>query len=448
MRLSFLTVLALLSLALLASGSASAEPASPVLTGTSPESPSFETSFRILGRGDGVGTSAVGHGLRAVASAADPTSAITIYTDPACAGPVAATGVLSELEGEGIPAGVAPGTTTEFFATQTDPDEPLDPSQCSDPGLVYRHVTGPPQAPVLTAVNPASPADDNMPRLIGSAEAGATISIYSDPSCAGAPLAAGSAAAFGAPGIPVAVADNSFTTFYAMAAWAGVTSACSTSFVSYREVTPPPQPEPPQSATPIVSPPAVVDPPGRPPAPKLHTEPGGRAHDTMPRVVGSSSGALRVDLFRSASCDGARAAAVSPAEFAAGVPVRVDPNSTTSFSAIAIDASGEHSRCSPEPALYSEDSAPPLTRITFGPGVKTRKRAPVFRFADIAADPPGTTFLCKLDRRPWRTCQTPWHLSRLRPTSHLVQIRAVDTAGNQEAVGAKRHFKVIARQGR
>jgi hypothetical protein len=441
-RCATLPVLAVFA-ALLLAPSAQAESASPVLTGSSPESPNFSTTPKIRGHSGGVGTSVVSRALGPIAATSGPTSTITLYTDAACAGPVAAAGQLIDLEGEGIEVSVAPGSTTEFFATQTDPDEPGSPSQCSAPGFVYRNVTGPPGIPVLSGVSPASPADDNAPLLTGSADAGATVSLFANASCSGSPLGSGTAAAFGSTGIQAIVPDNSTTTFHALASWAGVTSPCSLTSIAYQEVTVPPaeapQPQPPV----VVSPPVVVDPPGRPPAPKLHTEPSGRAHDTTPRVVGSVSGSVRVDLFRSAGCDGARAASATPSEFAAGVPVRVDANSTTSFSAIAIDASGERSRCSPEPAVYAEDSLPPLTRITFGPGVKTRKRAPVFRFADITGDPPGTTFLCKLDRRPWKACQTPWRLSGLRPKSHVVRIRAIDAAGNQETGAAKRRFKVI-----
>jgi hypothetical protein len=444
--LALLPIFALL--AALLPAVAEAAPAAPVLTGTSPESPNFSTTPKVRGRGGGVGTSVVSRAFGPVAATSGPTSTITLYTDAACTGPVAATGTLSDLEGEGIAVSVAPESTTEFFATQTDLDEPGTPSQCSAPSLVYRHVTGPPGMPVLSAVSPASPADNNAPLLTGSADAGATVANYANAGCSGSPLGSGTAAALGSTGIQAIVPDNSTTTFYALASWAGVTSACSVTSVTYQEVTAPPvEPEaPPKSEPPPgVSPPVVVDPPGRPPAPKLHTEPGGRAHDATPLVLGSVSGAVRVDLFRSESCDGARAASATPAEFAAGVPVRVDANSTTSFSAIAVDSSGERSRCSPEPAVYTEDSLPPLTRITFGPGVKTRKRAPIFRFADITGDPPGTTFLCKLDRRPWQACQTPWRLSRLRPKSHVVQVRAIDAAGNQETGAAKRRFKVVAR---
>lgn len=444
------TLVALVALlALLALPSAAqAEPSSPILTGTNPESPNFSTTPQIYGRAGGVGTSVVSRAFFGpVAAASDPNSTITIYTDAACAGPVAATGTLSQLEGSGIAVAVTPGSTTEYFATQIDPDEPGVPSACSSPGLTYRHVSGPPSAPSLTGVSPASPADHNAPRLFGSAEAGATVSIYTDPACAGAPLGAGNSVAFGSTGIEVFVADNSTTTFYAAAAWAGLLSGCSATSVTYQEVTAPPQDPGGQPGDPPptggVSPPAPT--PGRPAPPQLHTVPGGRANNAVPRVVGSAARAASFEIFRSEDCGGARAATASVAEFAAGVPIRVEPNSTTRFSAVAIDSDGERSRCSPEPVAYVEDSAAPVTRITFGPGVKTRKRTAVFRFADITGEPAGVSYACKLDGRPWKACQSPWRVPRLGVKGHLVRVRATDLAGNQETAPAKRRFKVVGR---
>ena len=43
----------------------------------------------------------------------------------------------------------------------------------------------------------------------------------------------------------------------------------------------------------------------------------------------------------------------------------------------------------------------PETRITFGPGLQDAARAAVFRFTDSTGQP-GTSFLCKVDRRSWR----------------------------------------------
>lgn len=428
---------------------AQAQPLAPVLMGTTPVSPGTLTTLRVLGREDGVGTSVASRAFRPVGTAAvNEESPVNVFTDPDCeAGSLVATGTLGELETVGIEVTVSPNSVTVFYATLTDLAQPGTPSACSA-GIVYRHVSGPPPTPDVTGVSPASPADDNAPRVGGSAELDATVAIYGDAACAGPVLAAGSGAAFAGAGIAVPVSDNSTTTFYAAATWAGMSSGCSVSSVTYQEVTvpseEPPGEEPPASSPGGSVPRAPVPIPGRPVPPKLHTEPGGRANDASPRVAGSAAGAALVAIFASESCGGAPVATGSPAELRSGFPVQVADNSATAFTGVSVAADGDRSRCTPEPVFYVEDSLPPLTKITFGPGVKTRKRSPVFRFADLTGDPPGTTFLCKVDRRPWKACQSPLKLKRLRPRKHVVRIRGIDAAGNREAVAAKRGFKVIA----
>jgi hypothetical protein len=77
------------------------------------------------------------------------------------------------------------------------------------------------------------------------------------------------------------------------------------------------------------------------------------------------------------------------------------------------------------------------------PGVKTRRRKAVFRFADTTEDPPGTNFLCKVDHHKWKPCSSPFKLRHLGFKRHLVRVKGIDAAGNAEAKGAKRRFKVI-----
>ena len=91
-----------------------------------------------------------------------------------------------------------------------------------------------PAAPNVTGTTPASGSDDNAPKVVGSAQAGSTVSIYTTADCSGAPVATGSAADL-ASGITVNVADNSTTTFRANASNADGTSACSSSSVTYTE---------------------------------------------------------------------------------------------------------------------------------------------------------------------------------------------------------------------
>ena len=93
-----------------------------------------------------------------------------------------------------------------------------------------------PSAPTLTGTSPSSPANENNPKLQGSAEAGSQVRIYTSSDCSGTPLAGGSAAALASPGITFTVPDNSTTTLRATATdQAGNTSSCSAP-VTYTEL--------------------------------------------------------------------------------------------------------------------------------------------------------------------------------------------------------------------
>jgi len=70
----------------------------------------------------------------------------------------------------------------------------------------------PPSAPVITATDPASPADNTTPRVRGTVGGAPTqVSVYTNATCAGAPAATGSAADFTGAGIPVTVPDGATT---------------------------------------------------------------------------------------------------------------------------------------------------------------------------------------------------------------------------------------------
>jgi hypothetical protein len=422
---------------------------------------------RIRGQGEEVVISmvpAAASGLRGavggpVGLAVDPSNAITIYEeDPTCSqsDAIAAIGTVGELEGTGIQVSVEPDSETTFYATQSDAS---GTSLCS-PGVTYRQVTTPPEPPVFASTTPASPADDNLPRLVGTADPEATVAIYANSTCSGPPLASGSGTAFGAAGIQVSVPDNSTTSFHATATLAGISSACSSSSISYQEVTPPkedpPKEEPPPGEGPGgggKAPEApggkadggspVPNPPGKPPAPKLRTVPAGTANDNTPLVVGTAQGAARVEVFGSAECKGPVLVSGSVSELSAGLRVQVVDDQTVTFYGVSIDGGGDRSACSPEPAVYVEDSTLPQTRITMGPGVKTRKRTAVFRFLDVAGEAPGTAYFCKLDGRKWRACHAPFRVKRLSRRPHLFQVKAVDPAGNREEKPARRRFAVV-----
>jgi hypothetical protein len=113
-----------------------------------------------------------------------------------------------------------------------------DVSDCSTSSITYTDET---PAPVFTATDPASPANNTQPRVKGTVGAGAhEVRIYRTSDCSG-PAVVDDAAAFTTTGIPVTVAQNSTTTFFAtMQDTNGDVSDCSTSSITYVTQAPPP----------------------------------------------------------------------------------------------------------------------------------------------------------------------------------------------------------------
>lgn len=316
-----------------------------------------------------------------------------------------------------------------------------------------------PATPVLTGTDPVSPGMSLTPAVQGSStgvikssfpglSAGATtfaggpgntIYLYPNKGCEGTPFGEGSASELDHAGIPVAVAAESTTFITAeQEDELGSFSGCSTP-IEYRQVKEVPKTEDPEGG-------GGGGTSGAPSPPRLHTVPGSGSNDSTPQVAGSAPGANLVKLFAVANCAGSPVAKVTPAELAAGVPVRVTPNAITAFSGISVGAGGRASSCS-APVYYSEDSTAPHTRITMGPASKTRKKVAVFRFVDTTGNPPGTTFLCRVDKKKWKRCHSPMKIRHLKPRRYLFQVKAVDPAGNQDTKPAKRRFKVVRAHG-
>src|SRR5262249_47433561 len=66
----------------------------------------------------------------------------------------------------------------------------VDPTPASRPFTVNTVI---PPAPTLSSTVPASPANQNSPKVVGSAAAGSQVSIYTTSGCTGTALATGSA---------------------------------------------------------------------------------------------------------------------------------------------------------------------------------------------------------------------------------------------------------------
>jgi hypothetical protein len=127
-----------------------------------------------------------------------------------------------------------PAADTPLVATQTAASS-QNTSELSAEAVV-KNV---PAAPSFTGTDPASPANNNGPRIKGTSAAGTTVKLYANASCTGTPAATGTAADFASPGFQVGVADNSSTSFHATAA-EGLSgdSPCSSSSITYVESTP------------------------------------------------------------------------------------------------------------------------------------------------------------------------------------------------------------------
>jgi Ca2+-binding RTX toxin-like protein len=185
----------------------STPPTSPTTASSDPVSPSNVDTPRIVGT-------------------APPGTTVTLYTTANCTGTPAGSGSAAAYASPGIQVVVAPNSTTTFYSTATDAAGNASP--CSATGTVYVEDSIPPPGAALSGASPASPANDNSPRLKGSAQAGSTVRLYTDAACTSAVAGEGSAATFASPGIAVSVADDSTTTFYAQATdAAGNSSACS-----------------------------------------------------------------------------------------------------------------------------------------------------------------------------------------------------------------------------
>lgn len=325
-----------------------------------------------------------------------------------------------------------------------------------------------PPTPILTGTSPKSPNIDLSPFVRGSSSGviiasipsahlnairstveEATIDLYTEAGCKGTVAGHGTANELDTTGIQVTVEPETTTSFYAKQTDGSGESGCSLP-ITYQHVKefPPPEEEPPGKEGPG-NPPSDLGNPSAgggstpPDAPHLRTVPGHRANDNTPLVTGDAPGAGTVKVFDNANCNGSPVAKGSAAEFSAGLEVEVADNSVTAFSGVSV-AGGGQSTCS-APVTYVEDSTAPRTRITMGPGVKTRKRKAVFRFADTTEDPPGTNFFCKVNHQKWKQCISPLKLRHLHVHSYVLRVKATDSAGNAETKGAKRRFKVIPR---
>jgi hypothetical protein len=92
------------------------------------------------------------------------------------------------------------------------------------------------------------------------------------------------------------------------------------------------------------------------------------------------------------------------------------------------------------PSVPTTDTEPPQTKITKRPPSKTGRSSVKFKFSSNEA---GSTFECKLDKKPWKHCSSPRKVTRLANGRHSFKVRAKDAVGNVDRSPAKDGFKVV-----
>jgi hypothetical protein len=267
-------------------------------------------------------------------------------------------------------------------------------------------------APSLTATSPASPANANSPRVLGSAEASSQVRIFSTPDCSGTPLATSTAAALASPGITVAVVDNSTTVLRATATLGVNTSVCSAP-ITYVE----------DSAAPNTT---------------IDSGPSAPTNDSTPTFGFSSSEPnstfqCRFDSAAYAPCTGPGATHTPTTALSSG---------SHTFSVRAIDQAA-NTDASAATRTFTVDIAAPNTTISSGPSAPTNDSTPTFGFSSSESN---STFQCRFDATEFAPCSGPGAAHTptvaLSEGAHTFSVRATDQAGNTDATPATRSFTV------
>jgi hypothetical protein len=383
----------------------SAPPAAPTSLASSPVSPANDNSPEISG-------------------SAEAGSTVKVYkaltTSDCIAGNLAATGSAATFASPGLTASVTDNTTTVFRATATDAAGNTSP--CSSSSVSYIEDSTLPGAPTLTGTSPVSPGNQTSPKIIGTADAGSTVKLYTDAGCTTL-VGTGSASTFASPGITVTVFPNSTTTFHATSTdAANNVSACSPSSITYLE-----------DAT--------------PPTASIDSGPSGVTNNHSPTFTFSATDTFPVGdtvAFQCSIDQGTVVFGACSGPGATHTPASPLPDGSYTFRVRASDQAGNVSApatrsftvATPAPL----DLIPPETTITKGPKKKTPKRRPGFSFTSSEF---GSTFQCRLDSGQFQPCTSPFKPPKLRLGKHVFRVEAIDPAGKVDSTPAVKKFKVI-----
>jgi alpha-tubulin suppressor-like RCC1 family protein len=303
----------------------SAAPTSPTFTVSTPASPSNTST------------------TPTIKGVAEANASVTLFTNSACTGAAAYTGSANSSGVFSIPVTITANSSVTFYAKATD--AALNASACSSGpagSYTYAHDNQIPTVPVMSGINPNSPANENAPVLSGTAEAGVTVYVYAATPCT-TPIAQGVATG-GNYAITVNVGDNTESSLYVKATDAASnSSACSTTPLNYEEDSEAPQQ------------PSIGD-----------ISPKSPSSSNVVEVSGNTDQVATIKFYSDKLCQTAlpgQGSSLGDGSYALNVTVPSD--TTTTIWATATDAAGNVSDCSGG-IDYVEDSTAPATPTGLG----------------------------------------------------------------------------------
>ena len=255
-------------------------PGTPVIAETFPPSPSNNDNTPL------------------VSGIADMNTTIRVYLTNDCTGTEGGSVSLGATMAFAVPITVPSNSITPLTVSATDAAG--NTSMCSTP-MIYVHDSLAPSPPVITAANPASPANGNNPTISGTAEMGATVQLYTDAGCA-TPIGAAVVSGNGMFAIPITVTDNTTTALYTKAVdTTNNPSACSSASFTYNEDSAPPA------------------------APTLNSA-APSSTVTTPTLTGSAEAGSTVHIYATANCSGTAVVMASAATGSYSAMVTVGSN--------------------------------------------------------------------------------------------------------------------------
>ncbi|MBU8897025.1 hypothetical protein KRR26_15510 [Corallococcus sp. M34] len=203
--------------------------------------------------------------------------------------------------------------------------------------------TTPPVTPVLSHFSPASPSNIANPNLFGSAETGSTVRVYTNATCSGNPAVSVTAATENLFSAAVPAITNATTVFSVTATDpAGNVSGCSQPMSYVHDGTAP--------AAPVMT----------------GFQPVSPSNSLTPQVRGTAEKGSTVQIFKSVGCVApvvvSAVADASTGAFSAAVTVTA--NTTTGYSALAVDAAGNVSACSSIINYLHDNIAPAVPSLS------------------------------------------------------------------------------------